>query len=314
MNKYKLVRKKNNSHIVIKSKKGQHLNEREIYSINNGDVSRLLKMEVEKKNNSFKLLYNVTGFVSLKNYLAIPLNKRTFAKMLKEFIDGIKQIKDNYLNVELLLLDFDAIMVDPVSQSLYFTYVPIQPYENIYSMRMFLSDVLKYCVFSPSEDDRTYIQRYIDVINSGANFSLFELEQYVLDLLEIKFVEELTFKEEKKQEKTDMDKSFALYNPIEQNKPCVVRVRTGEKISFDRACIKIGKDTNENDYSITDNQAISRRHAAFINEYGRYYVIDLNSTNKTFINGEVLIPQQKYEIQSGMSIKLGNEEFKFIME
>ena len=44
---------------------------------------------------------------------------------------------------------------------------------------------------------------------------------------------------------------------------------------------------------------------------GRYYVMDQNSTNGTFINGRIIKAGQETEILPGDCLMLANEEFIF---
>lgn len=94
------------NHLMIKSLKGQQLNEHEIYSINNNEVKGLLRVDVFQKNNSFKLFYNVTGFVSFREFLRTPLTKDTFAKTLQSILDCLLALKKAYFHQQNLLMDF----------------------------------------------------------------------------------------------------------------------------------------------------------------------------------------------------------------
>ena len=49
----------------------------------------------------------------------------------------------------------------------------------------------------------------------------------------------------------------------------------------------------------------------FIEKEGRTALMDLNSTNKTFINGVKLVPNEEKELHDGDNVRLGNEEFVF---
>lgn len=62
---------------------------------------------------------------------------------------------------------------------------------------------------------------------------------------------------------------------------------------------------------INDNVLVSRSHADIICRNGRYYVLDLHSKNKTYINDKVLPIEHEMEIFSGDMLKLANEEFLF---
>jgi serine/threonine protein kinase len=64
---------------------------------------------------------------------------------------------------------------------------------------------------------------------------------------------------------------------------------------------------------LNDPQASS--HHAFIRPQGSGYVIvDLNSTNKTFVGGQAIPPQVPCLLQSGDSIRIGETLFEYIIE
>ena len=164
MNKVKIVKKMGTSQLMIKSLKGQQLSEHEVYSINNNEVRGLLHLDVVQKNNSFKLFYNVTGFVSFREFLRTPLTKDTFAKMLQSILDCLLALKKAYFHQQNLLMDFNRVMVNPATQSIYFVYVPIQGFESGDSLRDFLLNIIQFCTFAPG-DDTSYIKEYITILN-----------------------------------------------------------------------------------------------------------------------------------------------------
>lgn len=98
-------------------------------------------------------------------------------------------------------------------------------------------------------------------------------------------------------------------NPI--NAPYLYREKTAEKIQIISDILRIGKEKSFVDYYIGDNKAISRNHANIIKRNDEYYVIDKNSTNHTYLNGEQIISNQEIAIESGDIIKLGDEIFEF---
>jgi hypothetical protein len=54
------------------------------------------------------------------------------------------------------------------------------------------------------------------------------------------------------------------------------------------------------------SMGVSRLHSKIIFSGGTFYIIDLNSTNHTYLNGVALTPQQAYSLQNGDRIKLGS--------
>lgn len=91
----------------------------------------------------------------------------------------------------------------------------------------------------------------------------------------------------------------------------LTRVRNGEHINISRQVFKIGKERAKVDYCIPDNNSISRHHASIINRGGMFYLVDMKSTNYTFVNGNKIVPEQEIRLNSGDRFKLADEEFEF---
>ena len=94
--------------------------------------------------------------------------------------------------------------------------------------------------------------------------------------------------------------------------PALVKERTKEIIIINKPVFKIGTEQIICDLCITDNNYISRSHADIITKNQRYFIVDKKSTNKTFVDGKVILPEQETEIFSGSKIRLANENFIFV--
>lgn len=97
-------------------------------------------------------------------------------------------------------------------------------------------------------------------------------------------------------------------------RPYLVRLKNGEKVLIDKPRFRIGKEKSYVDYFIGDNTAISRSHADIIVKGDSYFLVDLNSTNRTFVNGAALQGNSEIQIKNGNRIRFANEEFDFIEE
>ena len=93
--------------------------------------------------------------------------------------------------------------------------------------------------------------------------------------------------------------------------PYLVRERTGEKITINKPSFRLGKEKQYCDYFVSDNSAISRSHADIIERQGRYFVMDRNSTNHTYVDGRVIRPEQEVELFDGTTLRLANENFTY---
>lgn len=91
----------------------------------------------------------------------------------------------------------------------------------------------------------------------------------------------------------------------------LIRKKNNETIQIDRQLFRIGKERAKVDYCVPDNNSISRIHAHIINKGGTFYIVDQNSTNFTFVNGNKISPNQETALNNGDKIKLSDEEFEF---
>lgn len=91
----------------------------------------------------------------------------------------------------------------------------------------------------------------------------------------------------------------------------LVRESTGETITINKPVFRLGALESSVDYCISGNSTVSRRHANIVVRGGDYYVVDLNSKNKTFINDMPIEPQVETEIKDGDRVSLSNEGFVF---
>lgn len=94
---------------------------------------------------------------------------------------------------------------------------------------------------------------------------------------------------------------------------CAVLTRlkdhTSAQIARDE--FRIGKDAVSVDYLINDNTAVSRQHADILRRGEMFYIVDLDSTNHTYVNGEQIPSHTEVKLESGAALRLGDEEFLF---
>ena len=89
---------------------------------------------------------------------------------------------------------------------------------------------------------------------------------------------------------------------------CLIQTDTGEAHDLKDSSI-IGK--SETSDIVINNRYVSRRHARITRENGKFYIEDLGSTNKTYINGNKIPVNEKIPIEVGDLITLADTEFLF---
>lgn len=90
----------------------------------------------------------------------------------------------------------------------------------------------------------------------------------------------------------------------------ITRMRDGSHVQIAQPRFRIGRDPAVVDYIINDNTAVGRQHADILIHDGACYVVDLNSTNHTYLNGQPLNPGTEYPLQDGDDLLLGDEAFR----
>lgn len=126
-------------------------------------------------------------------------------------------------------------------------------------------------------------------------------------------------KEQERQERTTtpistpspfVPETTVLNAPAKQVNLQITRVRDGSCVQIVQPRFRIGRDPAAVDYIITDNTAVGRQHADILIHDDACTVMDLNSTNHTYLNGQQLTPNVEYPLQNGDELILGDEAFR----
>ncbi len=365
MGKYKIEHKSGQNFLVIQGQKGQQISEREYYAISTGQIPGLLRAELVRKGKSFKLIYNISGYISLRDYLVNPMNKQTFVKLLTNILNNLKALEQAYYNHQFILMDMNTAMVNPATQQVIFVYVPVIAYDSGTSLRSFLLSIIQCCSFAHGESTE-YVRDYIKILNRGINFSVFDLEEYIKNLntddnsqakkcprCNTPILQNVNFCSScgMKLSGIPIENSHGIYDPakvlakpqrrepVSSNAPepikpdtvahsipvdqhtamppqknqqvYITRQKNGQQIPISADSFRIGKDPFNCEYCVSDNPAISRCHAVIVFKNGKWYINDLNSTNKTYLNDRAIPPYTDMELCDGMQVKLANESYIF---
>lgn len=320
MNKYKLICKKGVFTLTVQGKQEQQLAEREVFALQNGEFPALLPLNILKKRNTFQLIYSANGLVLLQDYLSETVDKIRFSRLLNSILRSTRNVENAVFNPASLLLDPDYLFVDPESGEAKLVYIPIAAYDCETSLRNLLQKFLQYCHFDANADT-SYIQRFIEILNDGAAFSVFSIEQYVDNL-----IKEVAASQKPKQcpicgQISSPEFCFcpdcgAGLTAVNENgkapfagKTCLFQESTGKRMVInDLICI--GKSSS-NDLCLANIGTVSRFHARIQRAGARWYITDLESTNGTFVNEQMLRSGTQTEIHNGDRIRLANESFIF---
>ncbi|MBQ9067905.1 MAG: FHA domain-containing protein [Eggerthellaceae bacterium] len=103
------------------------------------------------------------------------------------------------------------------------------------------------------------------------------------------------------------------YAPASAGRPVLVRKSDGARFDVVAPCV-IGRADNC-EVRIDDYQGISRMHAKiYTDASGNYLVEDLFSTNNTYVGNERVTNGSPCRLDPGATLKLGSQEFEFVIE
>lgn len=95
-------------------------------------------------------------------------------------------------------------------------------------------------------------------------------------------------------------------------KPFLYRLSTQEVFEIQGDIVRIGRNPAISEIYISGNRGIGRVHAVLYVNNGQVGIVDNDSKNKTYVNGEQLKPGDTPKILSpGDKIQLADEELEF---
>lgn len=348
MNKHKTVTKYNVTNYFIKSRRHQQIDEDAVRKINFQEIPNLLKVSLLKRKKSFRLVYNVTGLVSLEDYLKKSVNKKELALILCGILNLFGSLKKKHMEAAKVNFNMDSIFINSYNCALYFIYVPICDLKDEVVERELLYAIIDKCQ-CPSGEDASCKASVYKYLQDHANVSGVELKQLLKRMLEPEktygqertsgFREEKDcpfckkkiggdsifcpycggkLEEEKQKEESDFSvkpdfgkKGTTLLGVGQSQSPYIVCSRKGEQISILGSPFCMGRDRSRCHYCVEDNTAVGRNHAEIIIDGGRYFIMDNGSTNYTYIDGHRIEPNRRVEIFNGTRFRLANEDFIF---
>ncbi len=286
--------KKSREKIILKGEKGQQPSYREVNLIGDHTLDRLLSVAVKEEKGKSILYYKVEGFITLTDFLKInSINQKLFLLLLQNIVIVLKKLEQYYFSKERIEWSLDFVYVDPATWYVYFMYVPLQPYESEGNLKGFLCDFIAACSFE-SDETLNYVQELIEEVHHNTAYTVSMLDD---------FCNRFRTSHEKKEQAASASLSHIWLESQE----------SPENIIISKFPFRIGKMEGVTDYRIY-NHKVSRKHADFIKEQEKYYIIDLGTTNGTYLDGEQIESDVKKELFDGMSLRLADMEFKVHIE
>lgn len=335
MSKLKVSIKKSTVTAMMKAGRKERINETELSQLARIKPCGIMHVTKTKKDS---VTYTCPANINLTDRLKKAVSKYDFFFMMEQIVIMVQDVYNNGLNVNSVRFNMDDVYINEMTKEMYFIYFPIVGGQESADIVGFIENII-YTMTPVINEDTNYISRFMYYVRSFHGFNGNAIEKYisreeraVVNVLKNKAVtmqqrimQQQTMQQQIMQQvmQGSMDGTTVLSDdgisvqqiqqmqPVNYHFASLTRQVTGEKIELGKPSFVLGKNPEKSDYAVADNTNISRVHAVITMRNGRYYVMDQNSTNGTFINGRIIKAGQETEILPGDCLMLANEEFIF---
>lgn len=329
MSKLKVSIKKSTVTAMMKAGRKERINETELSQLARIKPCGIMHVTKTKKDS---VIYTCPANINLTDRLKKAISKYDFFFMIEQIVIMVEDVYNNGLNVNSVRFNMDDVYINEMTKEMNFIYFPIVGGQESADIVGFIENII-YTMTPVINEDTNYISRFMYYVRSFHGFNGNAIEKYisreeraVVNVLKNKAVTmQQTMQQQIMQQvmQGSMDGTTVLSDdgisvqqiqqmqPVNYHFASLTRQVTGEKIELGKPSFVLGKNPEKSDYAVADNTNISRVHAVITMRNGRYYVMDQNSTNGTFINGRIIKAGQETEILPGDCLMLANEEFIF---
>lgn len=343
MARYKISNKNNLTTIKRTGFKSVTINDSERLVFEQKFLPGLFHFIIEGKK---KIVYTAPISISLSKYIKKDFSVHKFYSVIAQTIEMSKKIEMYKFHSSNLVLNTSIIHVKEITGELFFLYEPIVNRETNVNILAFLEDFMSEIKTTDKQllDEITQFRSFLSDFNNGIS----ETEQFIIKRYpqiyqqithaeygrsgfissnrlinknhyqqSLQIVNNNSFEpdgttllntEMETTLLTDEEGTMLLNASLINGK--LIRQKDGSVINIGCKQFTIGKSQN-NDYSISDNRAISRRHATIHYENGIYTIVDTGSTNHTYVNGNQIEPYSSVVLKDKDVIRLADEDFIF---
>lgn len=146
----------------------------EIMINNNQDNSvGLAPIRIESINGINKrMFFDITGMVSLREYVNNRINQNSFKNMMLNLISSIENFDEYMIDVRQVLLDIDSVYINELNLKVSFICLAIKNLEQSGDLRGFFKSLVENSNVTIAMDEKDYFHCVWNVIRNESGFSL----------------------------------------------------------------------------------------------------------------------------------------------
>ena len=268
--------------------------------ISENEIYGLVNFDVEKSKIETEVQYINDKYIPLSKYFEDEISKVKLLNIFRKYFAIKNSLPGYLLNENQIVLDINSVYIDTNNDDIWFIYIPDLEYTNTMSELDFIKKIVFSVRYNPKEDS-SYIIQIMNYLNMRDGFTIDGFKNLINELSELDEIPVI---------ESDSIGDTVVLTDINSN-AYIIRENNQEKIYISDEEFIIGKDFSKVDYCIADNNAVSRMHAELRRVNDEWNVIDLNSLNGTFVNGEKLDANVLRKLKSNDVIFLADEVFTY---
>ncbi len=271
-----------------------------VYQIMQKDISKdFVKCYKTVQNGHIKLIYDIEGY-RLFSSVANMIDENSFFQLIYKLILSLEKIKTNgFISLETIDASVNRIFGEMKTMSIKFICVPVSTNTAWQEQNMYEHGLLNVIA---------------DIISQSVYIGNYYMLQLMEDCRSGQFLPEdicnFMYSGKYGDWQNIMGSSYVNETSgIHAIKLCGVEESHGSEIIINKNNFIIGKDAAQCSYAISASNNVSRKHCVISEEYDRWYIEDLESTNGTYLNDVRIRSGQRMPIKSGDKIVIADRHY-----
>ena len=259
-----------------------------------------------------KMLYNGKTELYYDTKSCLPLAIQSGAEdtegmlsVLGNILHEVRRVTENgFLSLLKLDISADKIWVDPATRKIRFVYLPVAErlHKDVVEFEEHLREELKKTVEKRSDKDDKRFADFFQIIGRPGYSSEDSDVEKCGSVDETSTPYSLNRNEKVSSQRGDQTCTLVS---LTAGSPIRLTVTKQEYV--------IGKSTEQADGVAGFSKMISRRHCKIVKRGSGYAVVDLNSSNGTYLNGMQLFPGREYPVKNGDIIRMAISDFQRVI-
>ena len=135
----------------------------------------------EMNGHVTRILFDITGKISLREYIGQNISQNDFRSMIINIVDAIEQLDEYMIDIQQIKLDIDSVFINAFDHSISLVCIALKNWKNSDSMYRFFKSVVENSYVTTQMNETSYFNRLWNIVRSDNNFSLSNIRTVLTD-------------------------------------------------------------------------------------------------------------------------------------